>query len=142
MKKLNAIFLILIFVIFTNCSNDEGIAEVNLNGTVLGASFEAVGGNALTEGNNLLITISNETTNCNSDISSHSAYLFFEIPEGTGPYVDVTLTFSGAGNTSVEYSSATVIITAIKENSVSGQIVANYNDDNSVEGNFIVAYCE
>ncbi len=142
MKNLNVLLFLFSFAIFISCSNDEGIAEVNLNGTVLGASFEAAGGNAFEVGNNLLVTISSEEANCSSTITSHSAYLFFEVPNGTGPYIDVSLTYAGNGENSIEYSSATVIITAIKENTVSGQIIANFNADNSVEGNFVVAYCE
>lgn len=141
MRYLN-ILIVATFLILTSCSNDEGIDDAKLSGMVLGESFTAVGGNAFVNGTNLSINISNEIADCDSDISLTDSFLFFEVPNGTGPYVDITLTFAGNGKNSVEYSDATIIIKSIKGNLISVQIVSVYNDDNNVEGNFIVPFCE
>jgi hypothetical protein len=132
-----------IFVLtFISCSNDDDITDANLSGTVLGESFAASGGNAFTVNNTLSIQISNISANCDSEIALHDYFLSFEVPKGTGPFIDIELEFAGNDKSVVEYSDAAIIITAIKSASITGKIVANFNADNKVEGTFEVPLCE
>ena len=139
---MRTVYKFILVLAFISCTNDDAITDANLSGKVLGESFTALGGNAFTVDNNLSIQISSISADCDSEIALHDYFLSFEVPKGTGPFIDIELTFAGNDKSVVEYSDATIIITAIKSASITGKIVANFNADNNVEGTFEVPLCE
>jgi len=157
MKKYSKFFLVLALAIvsFTSCNSDdvETTSPSNdpLTGMVNGLEFRAIGGKAFDRGEGeMSVNITNVETTCADSVLDYDLEVSFIVPNTTGRYdgANLNVVFSADGETPRNLIGSSVIeINSIRINSaeggtLSGKVIATWDDNNTVNGTFTVDYCE
>jgi len=157
MKNLLKTVLIVGLIFTVSCSdNDDGgsssnISDANLSGTIQGESFSASGGKAFDSsfGDEELISINitNEDVSCESFIGDYDLYVSTSVPFEIGTYNDefTNVVLHSGNEAPFNLLGSTVIIEEITDTTITVKIAAEASfsgEENSVEGTFIVDYCE
>lgn len=136
--------LIALFVFAISCSSDtDSNDSETLQGEIYGSSFKASGGKAVASGDNLSISITNESADCSSNALNYELYITTIVTPEVGSYNNTLVLFYAPGEDEFRNQSGFVEVVAINDDEITVSISANsFTTDNSVEGVFTVPICD
>lgn len=157
-KSISCIFFF-ITILFFQCDFGSGdnkggtsFIDQDLQGYIGGTAWTYQGGNASLTGNSTELWIHIYDTaaagdQCLNSNSSYNGSVIFIVPNNSGTYelgYSLALTlYNKNENCNYVTTDGTIEIISIDTtgNTVSGRIAATFDDNNTVNGNFTIAYC-
>ncbi len=147
----------LMLILFVNCSDDDSetsgsggsgsnISNQVLSGIVFDEPFEAAGGKAWNDGEEINIAITNQNAGCESNIFDYEYEIGTWVPKKIGIHT-TTIVFNKQGSTPMNFLNSEVEVVAVSDSEItiklkqSGTSILS-EEKHDVEGKFTIPICQ